>query len=296
MHYIAVNLVASSLFLIGVSLIYGVTGTLNMADLAQRISHVAAQDRMLLEAGAAVLGVAFLIKAGMWPLNFWLAPAYTAAAAPVAAVFAIMSKVGIYVLLRLSPLMFGISAGSSYGFGNDWLYFGGMITLAFGLIGVVASQAMGRLASYSILVSSGTLLAAIGSGNTAMTGAALFYMVSSTLAIAAFFLLIELVERGQDAAANVLAVTMEAYGDDEEEEDEEEVGTVLPATLAILGTCFCICAILLIGLPPFSGFLAKFLILTAVFNGDGSAPQLTAPVSAASWCWFHLSCFPAFRR
>ncbi|WP_266035765.1 monovalent cation/H+ antiporter subunit D, partial [Brucella intermedia] len=162
MHYIAVNLVASSLFLIGVSLIYGVTGTLNMADLAQKISQVAPEDRMLLEAGAAVLGVAFLVKAGMWPLNFWLAPTYTAAAAPVAAVFAIMSKVGIYVLLRLSPLMFGIGAGSSYGFGNDWLYFGGMVTLAFGLIGVVASQAMGRLASYSILVSSGTLLAAIG--------------------------------------------------------------------------------------------------------------------------------------
>ncbi|HBQ34075.1 MULTISPECIES: monovalent cation/H+ antiporter subunit D [Brucella/Ochrobactrum group] len=283
MHYIAVNLVASSLFLIGVSLIYGVTGTLNMADLAQRIPQVAAEDRMLLEAGAAVLGVAFLVKAGMWPLNFWLAPTYTAAAAPVAAVFAIMSKVGIYVLLRLSPLMFGIGAGSSYGFGNDWLYFGGMVTLAFGLIGVVASQAMGRLASYSILVSSGTLLAAIGSGNTAMTGAALFYMVSSTLTIAAFFLLIELIERGQDAAANVLAVTMEAYGDDEEEEDEDEVGAVLPATLAVLGTFFGICAILLIGLPPFSGFIAKFLILAAVFNGDSPTPQLAMPVSPASW-------------
>ncbi|WP_182520830.1 monovalent cation/H+ antiporter subunit D [Ochrobactrum sp. RH2CCR150] len=288
LHYIAVNLVASSLFLIGVSLIYGVTGTLNMADLAQRITQVAPEDRMLLEAGAAVLGVAFLIKAGMWPLNFWLAPTYTAAAAPVAAIFAIMSKVGIYVLLRLSPLMFGIGAGSSYGFGNDWLYFGGMITLAFGLIGVVASQAMGRLASYSILVSSGTLLAAIGSGNTAMAGAALFYMVSSTLTIAAFFLLIELVERGQDAAANVLAVTMEAYGDDEEEEEEEEVGAVLPATLAILGTFFAICAILLIGLPPFSGFIAKFLILAAVFNGDGTAPQLAMPVSPASWALIAL--------
>ncbi|MHC5231886.1 monovalent cation/H+ antiporter subunit D [Brucella sp. LJL56] len=283
MHYIAVNLVASSLFLIGVSLIYGVTGTLNMADLAQKISQVAPEDRMLLEAGAAVLGVAFLVKAGMWPLNFWLAPTYTAAAAPVAAIFAIMSKVGIYVLLRLSPLMFGIGAGSSYGFGNDWLYFGGMVTLAFGLIGVVASQAMGRLASYSILVSSGTLLAAIGSGNTAMTGAALFYMVSSTLTIAAFFLLIELIERGQDAAANVLAVTMEAYGDDEEEEEEDEIGAVLPATLAVLGTCFAICAILLIGLPPFSGFIAKFLILAAVFNGDGPTPQLAMPVSPASW-------------
>ncbi|MBB4091801.1 multicomponent K+:H+ antiporter subunit D [Ochrobactrum pecoris] len=283
MHYIAVNLVASSLFLIGVSLIYGVTGTLNMADLAQKISQVAPEDRMLLEAGAAVLGVAFLVKAGMWPLNFWLAPTYTAAAAPVAAIFAIMSKVGIYVLLRLSPLMFGIGAGSSYGFGNDWLYFGGMVTLGFGLIGVVASQAMGRLASYSILVSSGTLLAAIGSGNIAMTGAALFYMVSSTLTIAAFFLLIELIERGQDAAANVLAVTMEAYGDDEEEEEEDEIGAVLPATLAVLGTCFAICAILLIGLPPFSGFIAKFLILAAVFNGDGPTPQLAMPVSPASW-------------
>ena len=179
--------------------------------------------------------------------------------------------------------MFGIGAGSSYGFGNDWLYFGGMVTLAFGLIGVVASQAMGRLASYSILVSSGTLLAAIGSGNTAMTGAALFYMVSSTLTIAAFFLLIELIERGQDAAANVLAVTMEAYGDDEEEEDEDEVGAVLPATLAVLGTFFGICAILLIGLPPFSGFIAKFLILAAVFNGDSPTPQLAMPVSPASW-------------
>ncbi|KAB2686585.1 monovalent cation/H+ antiporter subunit D [Brucella pseudogrignonensis] len=288
MHYIAVNLVASSLFLIGVSLIYGVTGTLNMADLAQKIAQVTSEDRMLLEAGAAILAVAFLVKAGMWPLNFWLVPAYTAAAAPIAAIFAIMSKVGIYVLLRLSPLMFGIGAGDSYGFGSDWLYYGGMITLAFGLIGVVASQAMGRLASYSILVSSGTLLAAIGSGNTAMTGAALFYMVSSTLTIAAFFLLIELVERGQDAAANVLAVTMEAYGDDEEEDDEEEVGVVLPATLAILGTCFAIVAILLIGLPPFSGFIAKFLILAAVFNGDGTAPTLAMPVSPASWALIAL--------
>ena len=288
MHYIAVNLVASSLFLIGVSLIYGVTGTLNMADLAHKVAEVTPEDRMLLEAGAAILAVAFLVKAGMWPLNFWLVPAYTAAAAPIAAIFAIMSKVGIYVLLRLSPLMFGIGAGDSYGFGSDWLYYGGMITLAFGLIGVVASQAMGRLASYSILVSSGTLLAAIGSGNTAMTGAALFYMVSSTLTIAAFFLLIELVERGQDAAANVLAVTMEAYGDDEEEDDEEEVGVVLPATLAILGTCFAIVAILLIGLPPFSGFIAKFLILAAVFNGDGTAPTLAMPVSPASWALIAL--------
>ncbi len=68
LHYIVVNLAASLLFLIGVSLIYGVSGTLNMADLAARIPEMAADDRALLEAGAGILGAAFLLKAGMWPL------------------------------------------------------------------------------------------------------------------------------------------------------------------------------------------------------------------------------------
>ena len=207
LHYIAVNLAAALLFLIGVSLIYGITGTLNMADLAARIPELPHENRILLEAGCAVLGVAFLVKAGMWPLNFWLPPAYTAAAAPVAAIFAVMSKLGVYVIMRLSLLLFGDQAQESAGFGFDVLLYGGMITMAFGAVGVVASQALGRLAGYSVLVSSGTLLAAVGWGSTGVTAGALFYMVSSTLTIAAFFLLIELVERGQDAGANVLAVT-----------------------------------------------------------------------------------------
>ncbi|MEO9340901.1 monovalent cation/H+ antiporter subunit D [Mesorhizobium sp. SB112] len=269
LHYIAINLAASSLFLIGVALIYGVTGTLNMADLAVRIPSVAAEDRMLLQAGAAILGTAFLVKAGMWPLSFWLPTTYTAAVAPVAAIMAIMSKVGVYIILRLSLLLFGAGAGASSGFGGDWLLYGGMATITFGLIGVLASQAMGRLAGYSVLVSSGTLLAAVGIGNTGVTGGALFYLVSSTLTISAFFLLIELVERGQDAAANVLAVTMEAYGDADDDDVEEEVGTAIPGTLAVLGICFAACGILLAGLPPLSGFIGKFALLAAMFNPDG---------------------------
>ncbi|KXF78476.1 cation:proton antiporter [Paramesorhizobium deserti] len=281
LHYIAFNLAASALFLIGVSLLYGVTGTLNMADLAQRIPSVAPEDRMLLEAGAAILGIAFLVKAGMWPLSFWLPPAYAAAAAPVAAIFAILSKVGIYILLRLSLLFFGVEAGASSGFGSDWLLLGGMATIAFGLIGVLASQAMGRLAGYSVLVSSGTLLAAIGIGNTAITGGALFYLVSSTLTISAFFLLVELVERGQDTAAAVLAVTMEAYGDEYEDAVDEEVGLAIPATLAILGACFVVCGILLTGLPPFSGFVAKFLLVASIFNPTGLGAS--AEISPTDW-------------
>lgn len=269
LHYIAINLVSSFLFLIGVSLLYGVTGTLNMADLAVRIPAVAAEDRMMLEIGAAILGVAFLVKAAVWPLCFWLPTAYTAAAAPVAAIFAIMSKVGIYVLLRLSLLLFGGAAGASSGFGSDWLLLGGMATIVFGAIGVLASQSMGRLAGYYVLVSSGTLLAAIGMSQVGVTGGALFYLVSSTLTISAFFLLIELVERGQDPAADVLAVTMEAYGDAEDDEVVEEVGVPIPGTMAVLGLAFGGCALLLSGTPPLSGFIAKFAMLTAMFNPEG---------------------------
>jgi multicomponent K+:H+ antiporter subunit D len=282
LHYIAVNLAGASLFLIGVSLIYGVTGTLNMADLAVKMPQVAPQDRMLLEAGAALLGVAFLVKAGMWPLSFWLPNTYMAAAAPVAAIFAILSKVGVYVILRLSLLFFGAQAGASAGFGGSWLLFGGMATIAFGAIGILASQAMGRLAGFYVLVSSGTLLAAIGTANVGVTSGALYYMVSSTLTISAFFLLIELVERAQDPAANVLAVTMEAYGDDMDEEDvEEEVGITIPATLAVLGICFAGCGLLLAGLPPLSGFIAKFAILTALLNPDGI--DASAGITGMTW-------------
>ncbi|AYG69106.1 MULTISPECIES: monovalent cation/H+ antiporter subunit D [unclassified Rhizobium] len=277
MHYIAVNLAAALLFLIGVSLIYGTAGTLNMADLAVRIPEMSADRRMLMQAGAGVLGIAFLIKAGMWPLCFWLPTAYSAASAPVAGVFAILSKLGIYVILRLTMLLF--SAGPSAGFGATVLLYGGMATLIFGTVGVLASQALGRLAGFSVLVSSGTLLMVIGINDGSISSGALMYLVSSTLTISAFFMLIELVERGQDAGASVLAVTMEAYGDAEEKEQTEGDGEAMPGTMAMLGICFAACGILLAGLPPLSGFVAKFAMLSAMM-GTGA---IGIPPSAAVW-------------
>lgn len=277
LHYIAVNLAAALLFLIGVSLIYGTAGTLNMADLAARIPEMEADRRMLMEAGAGVLGIAFLIKAGMWPLCFWLPTAYSAAAAPVAGIFAILSKLGIYVILRLTTLLF--DSGPSAGFGSTVLLYGGMATLIFGTIGVLASQALGRLAGFSVLVSSGTLLMVIGINDGAVSSGALLYLVSSTLTISAFFMLIELVERSQDAGANVLAVTMEAYGDADEDEPEEGDGVTMPGTMAILGTCFAMCGLLLSGLPPLSGFIAKFAMLSAMM-GTGA---IGVPPTIAVW-------------
>ncbi|SFU35067.1 multisubunit potassium/proton antiporter, PhaD subunit [Nitrosomonas eutropha] len=284
LHYIAINLVASLLFLVGVALIYGVTGTLNMADLAIRISQISEANHMMLESGAAILSVAFLIKAGMWPLSFWLPATYAAAPAPSAAIFAIMSKVGIYVLLRLALLFFGNDPDFPDSPGAQILLYGGLATIGFGTVGVLASQTLGRFAGFSVLISSGTLLTSIGLVQTEVTAGALFYLVSSTLAISALFMLIELVERGQNMAASVLAVTMEAFGyQDEEMEDEEIVGVAIPRTIAVLGTCFAACAILLIGLPPLSGFVAKFVILSALFSPDITSQMDIIP--ATSW-WF----------
>jgi multicomponent K+:H+ antiporter subunit D len=273
LHYIAVNLTASLLFLIGASMLYAVAGTLNMADLALRMSAVAAGDRMLLEAGAAILGIAFLVKAGMWPLCFWLPTTYAAASAPAAALFAILSKVGIYAVLRVWLLLFGEGTGASAGFGGDWLVYGGLITLAFGIIGMLASQEMSRLAGYSLLVSSGTLLAAIGMGDAVVTAAALYYLAVSTVGVSAFYLLIELVERAREPGANVLAITAEAFRElDDDIEPKEEVGITIPATMALLGLSFVCCALVLAGLPPFAGFVGKFGLLAALLGPDAISP------------------------
>jgi multicomponent K+:H+ antiporter subunit D len=292
LHYIAINLTGSMLFLIGVSIIYGITGSLNMADVAVRIGQVAATDRSLLEAGAGILGVAFLIKGGAWPMNFWLPPSYAAASPPVAAVFSIMTKVGIYVLLRLSLLLFGDRAGDSAGFGHDWLLYTGLVTLGFGGIGMLAAQNLGRVAGYSVIISSGTLLAAIGFGRVGVTGSALFYLLSSTLALGAFFLLLELVERSRTFSSDLLAITREAFGldlpTDNDDNDHTNVGVAIPAAMAFLGLSFIACTLLLTGMPPLSGFIAKFSLLTDVLNPTGLTPDATVQITTTAWVMLAL--------
>jgi multicomponent K+:H+ antiporter subunit D len=282
LHYIAINLSASLLFLIGVSMIYGISGTLNMADLAGRVAGLAAEDRGLLEAGAAILGLAFLIKAGMWPLGFWLPNTYSTLGSASAAIVSILSKVGIYAVLRLWLLVFGDGAGASGGFGGTVLLVGGLLTVGFGSIAVLATQNMARLAGAIVLVSSGTLLAAIGAGRMSVTGGALFYLTSSVLAVAGFFLLVELVERGRGVGADVLAVTREAFGEgDDEDADDGGAGVAIPATMALLGIGFMSSALLLAGLPPLSGFLAKFAILSPLLAAGPEIPAATWILLAA---------------
>jgi multicomponent K+:H+ antiporter subunit D len=274
LHYIVINLAASLLFLVGVSLLYGMAGTLNMADLAVRLPKLPAEDRPLLEVGAATLAVAFLVKAGMWPLGFWLPATYTSSSAPAAALFCILSKVGIYALVRVWFVVF------SEGPGAELVAYGGMATLVFGMVGMLGSQDLGRIASFSLVVSSGTLLATIGVGGSLVIAPALFYLVTSTLGTAALFLLVELIERSRAPGANLLAVTADAFAVDEDEEPEELVGVLIPATMAVLGLAFAFATLLIAGLPPLPGFLAKFSMMAIVLGTPG--------VAAGAWILFGL--------
>ncbi|WP_085633236.1 MULTISPECIES: monovalent cation/H+ antiporter subunit D [unclassified Pseudomonas] len=292
LHYISINLLASSLFLIGAALIYGVTGTLNMADLALKIPLVPEADRGLLHAGAGILAVAFLAKAGMWPLNFWLVPAYSSASAPVAAMFAIMTKVGVYTLLRLWTLLFSGQAGASAYFAGDWLIYGGMATIVCAGIAIIAAQRLERMASLSILVSAGILLSATGFAQPNLVAAALFYLVSSTLALSALFLLAELIERSRTASEvpledenELLPRPQEAAapvkGTNLDDDQQAVVGQVIPWTMAFLGLSFIACALLIVGMPPLSGFIGKLSLIGALLNPLGLGAG--EPVSPAAW-------------
>lgn len=278
MHYIVINLVASFLFLIGVALIYGTTGTLNMADIARAVPLIRPEDRGLFEAGAGVLGVAFLIKAGAWPLHFWLPNTYSAAAPPVSALFAVMTKVGFYAILRLWTLVFANGSGIEMAFGQSALFVIGIATIAYGSIGALSCKALDRLASYLILVSAGTLLLAVAYNAPGVTTGALYYLVVATFAAGALFLLKDVIDQVLPAEAQILAVSLELYGDEEEAIDEDqEVSRTIPAAATILSWCFAVAALVMAGLPPLSGFIAKFAMISAALNAEN------APTAATWW-------------
>jgi multicomponent K+:H+ antiporter subunit D len=288
LRYIAINLAASFLFLIGAALLYGVTGTLNMADLGQRIATLDNADRGLVHAAAAILATAFFAKAGAWPLNFWLVPAYSAAVAPVGAVFALLTKLGVYTLLRLWTVLFAPDSGASAGFGQSALTAIGLATLFVGALGIVGTQRLSNLAGYSVLISAGTLLSAIGTGQSVVWAGALYYLLSSTLAVAALFLLIDMIERWRNAGMSVapheaagnapfLSEDLRLVSDVNLDDDAQALyGRAIPAGVAFLGIGFIVCTLLLAGLPPLSGFVGKFAMLSGLLQGatPGTAGKL----------------------
>jgi multicomponent K+:H+ antiporter subunit D len=283
LHYIVVNLIASLFFLIGAALIYGIAGTLNMADLGTRIAELAPTDRGLFEAGVVFLGVAFLVKAASWPLNFWLPSAYASASVAVAAVFCILTKLGVYSVLRVGSLV-GAAGIVSPLAGNPLLY-AGLATIVFAILGMIGAQQLRRLVAFAVVASSGTVLAAVGLDAASMTAPALFYLLVSVLATAAFFMLCGTTDRARanEAVVDAGAAPIPSYAmfgkvedPGDARESYEEVGVAIPAATAFLGLMFVCCTLLIAGLPPLSGFVAKFALLAAAFDVR-AAPELPIP-------------------
>jgi len=239
-HYIAVNLVASTVFLFAVGVIYAVTGTLNMADLAAKVPQVAAADQALLGAGALLLLMVFAIKSAAVPLHWWLTPTYGSTSPPVAALFAIMTKVGAYSIIRVYTLIFGADAGPLAGIAVTWLLPAGILTLILGTVGVLASRSLINLVCYALIASMGTLLIAIGLASATALAAALYYAVASTLANSALFLLTGLLGHGAP-----------------------EMRRSWSPDASLFAGLYFLLAIAMVGMPPLAGFIGKLLILEA---------------------------------
>ncbi|MFY3773757.1 monovalent cation/H+ antiporter subunit D [Marinobacter salsuginis] len=253
LHYVVLNLAGSAIFLISVGMIYSVTGTLNMADLAVKIPQVSGEDVNIVKAGGMMLLVVFGLKAAILPLCFWLPRAYSKATAPVAALFAVMTKVGIYAILRVYLLIFGDDAGELANLGMDWLFPIALATLAMGVVGALGSGSLKTLVAWQVIISVGTLLAPISLGSEAGLSAALFYLLSTTWTVGGLFLVSELVanQRGSAQDRIVTAPRMQ--------------------NRTFLSVLFLVGAVAAAGLPPLSGFFGKLLILQSVQSGTEMA-------------------------
>jgi len=248
------NLLGSTLFLFALGSIYAETGTLNMADLAVRVTQLGPEATVGIRVAAVLLLMVFAIKAALAPLHFWLPSSYAEAPGPVAALFAIMTKVGAYAIIRVYTMVFHPELEATMGLHDTWLLPAALLSLAIGMVGVLAAKHLDRLVAFSVIGSMGMVMVAISLFTEAGIAAALYYIIHSTLAAAALFLIVDLVATGR---ANLRLTDQPAMS-----------GAVLTSAL------FFVAAIAMAGLPPLSGFIGKLLILNAAF-----------PTNMAVWIW-----------
>jgi multicomponent K+:H+ antiporter subunit D len=254
LQYVVMNLAGSTLFLFALGVLYASTGTLNIADLALRLEEIPAEEAALVRVAAMLPMIVFAVKAALFPVQFWLPGAYSNAPAPVAALFAIMTKVGAYAIIRVHTVVFGPGVAATEGVATDWLFPAALVTVAIGAFGVLGARRLLPLIAFSVLGSMGTLMLAVAAFTPEATTAALYYLVHSTFAAAALFLLADLVIARRENEVLTAQVPIVQNG--------------------LFAALFFAAAIGMAGMPPLSGFLGKLLVLDA----------LRAPGQIA-WAW-----------
>lgn len=251
-HYVVLNLVGSVLFLVAVALIYGALGTLNLADIAQRLAHAGEAQMPAVRTAALLLLVVFALKAAVLPLFFWLPATYGAAAPPVAALFVVLSKVGVYAILRVHGSALGTDAALAATLAA-WLLPAALATVLAGALGALVASTLRELASYLAIGSSGLLLTAVALGAGQGHLAAQFYLPGSVIALAALFLLADGVAacRGEAGDSIARASPVRAH--------------------VFVAWLFFVIAIAAAGLPPLTGFMGKALVLKAASAAPAAA-------------------------
>jgi multicomponent Na+:H+ antiporter subunit D len=243
--YIVVSLLSSLLFLAAIALVYAATGTVNLAQLAVRLAELPAGTQLLLQ---SMLLIAFCIKAAVFPLSAWLPDSYPTAPAPVTAVFAgLLTKVGVYAVIRTQTLLF---PGGAL---DDVLMWAALATMLIGILGAVAQTDIRRILSFTLVSHIGYMVFGISLASQAGLAGAIFYVVHHIAIQTTLFLVAGLVER-QGGSTSMDRLGGLAVGS--------------PA-LAIL---YFVPAMNLAGIPPFSGFIGKVGLLQAGISDGGWLP------------------------
>lgn len=231
--YVVLNIVESMVFLSAVGLVFAATGTVSMADLSERLSSLPDGVRTGLN---LLLLLAFGMKAAVFPLYFWLPDAYPAAPSPVTAVFAgLLTKVGVYAMVRTETLLF--PGGQS-----DLLVAVAAATMVIGVVGAISHSHVKRILSFHIVSQIGYIVMGIAIGTVTALAATVFYLVHHILVKTSLFLVGGIIENETG------------------ESSFDKVGGMARRS-GVLALLFLVPALSLAGLPPFSGFLAKFLLV-----------------------------------
>ncbi|TYC56481.1 Na+/H+ antiporter subunit D [Rhodobacterales bacterium] len=246
--YGVLNLIGTNLFLIATGLLYGIFGTLNMADIAMKAAALEGAATGTLATVAALYFLAFAMKAAAFPVNFWLPASYHTPNVVVSAVFAgLLTKVGVYALIRVFVLILP----ESRAYMADVIALVAIATLMTGAIGALAQSEVRRLLGYVVIAGIGAMLAGVAVGSTLAVSGAVFYAVHSIIVMTALYM-----------AAGVMKLIGGSY-------DLRKLGGLYNKNAAFAAV-FLVLAFAVSGLPPFSGFWPKIILVDAAF-ADGRA-------------------------
>lgn len=247
--YVVISLAASALFITAIALAYAATGTVNMADLAVRLAEI---DPALRNGLGLLFLVVFGVKAAIFPLFFWLPDSYPAAPSPVTAIFAgLLTKVGVYAIIRSQTLLFGQTEPSRF------LLIVAGLTMVVGILGAVAQNDIKRILSFHIVSQIGYMIFGLALFTVAGLAAAVVFLVHQIIVKTSLFLVAGVIEeRAGTAALNRLGGFMH--------------------TAPVLAVVFLLAALSLAGIPPLSGFIGKLALVEA---GLASATYITVAVS-----------------